>query len=243
MALTLSFATVTFPCVVAISFSVFVMDSVILSLVCSSFCNASRILPEETFVPSLSCLISSATTAKPFPASPALAASMEAFSASRFVWLVIFSIVPVSSFTMPNSALNSFRFVSISADSSAISFVESTTSESCPALFFAFSTDCSISVTISWISEATFSTCSLILSVACTEERVLSLSTSLLEIRSSMLFTTSSAPAWFSSASSRTTLTPSTTELLAVFTFSMLWTTLSRFVFTAASIAPSDCDI
>ena len=37
-------------------------------------------------VSSASCLISSATTANPFPASPALAASMEAFSASRFVW-------------------------------------------------------------------------------------------------------------------------------------------------------------
>ena len=34
-------------------------------------------------------LICSATTAKPFPASPALAASIEAFKESRLVWLAI----------------------------------------------------------------------------------------------------------------------------------------------------------
>ena len=36
-----------------------------------------------------SFLTSSATTAKPFPASPALAASMEALSARRLIWLAI----------------------------------------------------------------------------------------------------------------------------------------------------------
>lgn len=41
-------------------------------------------------------LISSATTAKPLPASPALAASIDAFNDKRFVWLVISKISPVS---------------------------------------------------------------------------------------------------------------------------------------------------
>ncbi len=44
-------------------------------------------------------LISSATTANPLPCSPALAASIEALSASRFVWsaieLIAFSILDI----------------------------------------------------------------------------------------------------------------------------------------------------
>ena len=46
---------------------------------------------------SASCRISSATTANPFPASPALAASMEAFNARRFVWLAMLKILLVNS--------------------------------------------------------------------------------------------------------------------------------------------------
>ena len=38
----------------------------------------------------------SATTAKPLPASPALAASIEALSARRFVWLAIAAIASVA---------------------------------------------------------------------------------------------------------------------------------------------------
>ena len=49
-------------------------------------------------VSSASFLISSATTANPFPASPALAASMDAFSASRFVWEEIELIPEITSF-------------------------------------------------------------------------------------------------------------------------------------------------
>ena len=46
------------------------------------------------FVCSANCLICSATTAKPLPASPALALSIEALSAKRLVWLDILSIIP-----------------------------------------------------------------------------------------------------------------------------------------------------
>ena len=46
---------------------------------------------------SASFRISSATTANPLPLSPALAASIAAFSASRFVWSAMFWITPTIS--------------------------------------------------------------------------------------------------------------------------------------------------
>ncbi|KJR42453.1 secreted protein [Candidatus Magnetoovum chiemensis] len=46
-------------------------------------------------VRSASFLTSSATTAKPRPCSPALAASIAAFRASRFVWSAISSITVI----------------------------------------------------------------------------------------------------------------------------------------------------
>ena len=50
-------------------------------------------MPEVSFwVSSESSLISLATTEKPFPASPALAASTEAFSASRLVCMEMLSM-------------------------------------------------------------------------------------------------------------------------------------------------------
>ena len=52
----------------------------------------------------------SATTAKPFPASPALAASMDAFKASRFVCADISFIVAI--------------IFPISCDASLISFID-----------------------------------------------------------------------------------------------------------------------
>ena len=95
-------------------------------------------------VPVLNSRISSATTAKPLPASPALAASIEAFNASRFVIEVIPSMVPVSCFTFSNSCLNSSKTLSTSADSSAILFVVSTTSSNSLELVLACSTDAPI---------------------------------------------------------------------------------------------------
>ena len=62
----------------------------------------------------------SATTANPFPASPALAASIEAFNASRFVWDAISLIVAI--------------ILSISLEASLISFMESTISCILPLL-------------------------------------------------------------------------------------------------------------
>jgi len=47
-------------------------------------------------------LTSFATTAKPFPCSPALAASMEAFNDKRFVW----SAIPVIIFKMESICLD-----------------------------------------------------------------------------------------------------------------------------------------
>ena len=47
---------------------------------------------------SASCLISSATTANPFPTSPARAASIDALRARRFVWLEIAFIPSITSF-------------------------------------------------------------------------------------------------------------------------------------------------
>ena len=52
-----------------------------------------EIFSVEFLVFSDNCRISFATTAKPFPASPARALSIAAFSASRFVWLEILKII------------------------------------------------------------------------------------------------------------------------------------------------------
>ena len=60
----------------------------------------SAVLPDN-------CLTWSATTAKPFPASPALAASIDAFNASRLLWLATFfttsTISPILSILPWNS--------------------------------------------------------------------------------------------------------------------------------------------
>ena len=70
---------------VPINSKMVVIDSVIFAEVSSKEFNASIILLDEFFVPWLKVLISSATTENPFPCSPALAASIEAFNANKLV--------------------------------------------------------------------------------------------------------------------------------------------------------------
>ena len=169
---TLSFTSVNFSRVVWISSSVCVIDCVIFPEVSSKWVNASRMRPEEFLVSTLSPWIWSATTAKPFPAAPALAASMEAFKARRFVWKVIPSIVPVSSFTISKSCLKFSKTCSTCADRSAIVLVVVTTSASSSALKFACSMDSWIRFTIFSIRAATFCTCMLISEVLSMEDIV-----------------------------------------------------------------------
>jgi hypothetical protein len=72
--------------------STFSVESVILSIELFIFFKTILIVLDCTLEFSASFLISSATTANPFPASPAWAASIAAFIESRFVWLAMFSI-------------------------------------------------------------------------------------------------------------------------------------------------------
>ena len=62
---------------------------------------------------------------------------MEAFRANRFVWEVIFSIIPVSFFTMANSALKFCRVCSISPEREAMVLVVVTRSAKSAELTFA----------------------------------------------------------------------------------------------------------
>ena len=160
-----------------ISFKVWVMESVILSEVFSRCPRAVKIRLEEFWVPMLRSLISFATTAKPFPASPALAASMDAFRASRLVCLLIPSMVLTSLFTISNCSLKSFKIPSSSLASSAMELVEETTSVSSSELFFACTMDSLVSCTIFSTSSATLAPCLLILRVISMEESALSLKT------------------------------------------------------------------
>ena len=237
---TLVFTFETFSIFVWISFIVCAIDSIILADVSSSLESASIILLEEACVPLLRFLISSATTAKPLPASPALAASMDALSARRFVCEVIPAIVLVSSLTLPNSFLKSTSIFSTSFESSDILFVVSTTSTRSFALVSACSTEAFIRSTTCSIRPATSVTWLSITLVISIDETVLSFSTLLLSESFTMSSTTSSAPALFSSASSLTTVTPSTTSLLATLTCSTVLTTLARFSSIEDVSAPSD---
>ena len=155
---TLSLTCTTLVCVVCISSSIVVIDFNILLDVFSRCPNAVIILSDDSSVSVLKFLISSATTAKPFPASPALAASIEALSANRLVCELISPIVPVSVLTLLNSCWNSLSILSTSPDNSAIVLVLSTTSASSFELVSVCSTDSLTSCTTSLISEATFST-------------------------------------------------------------------------------------
>ncbi len=76
------------------------------------------ILPVSCFVSSARLLICSATTANPLPASPALAASMEALSASMLVWAEM-ELIPLITSFMPlmisrSSCMSSFIWSDLS---------------------------------------------------------------------------------------------------------------------------------
>jgi len=236
--LTLTFDT--FSILTCISSMVSAMDSSIFWDVSSRWESASMILLEDACVPLLKLRISLATTAKPFPASPALAASIEAFNASKLVFEVMPSIVLVSSFTFSNSFLKSSRICSTCFERSAILLVVSTTSTSSPALTLACSTDAPIRSTTCSIRSATPLTCVSMTFVISMEERVFSFKTPLLASRFCISFITSLAPVLFSSASSRTTVTPSTTALLASLTCSTVRTTRSKLLLIDCVSAPSD---
>ena len=79
-----------------------------------TFSMRSRISSVERLVRSESSRISSATTAKPRPRSPACAAMIAAFRASRFVWSVIPSMtptmLPISSERTPSRPIASRAF-------------------------------------------------------------------------------------------------------------------------------------
>ena len=165
---------------------------------------------------------------------------MDALSARRFVCELISSIVPVSVLTFSNSCWNSCNILSTSPDNLAMVLVLSTTSESSFVLISVCSTDSLTSFTTSLISEATFSTWSLILVVMSVDESVLSRSIALFCDSSFILDTTKLAPCLFSSSSSRTTVIPSTIILLESLTCSTVLTTLSRSSLIESVSAPSE---
>ena len=237
---TFSPVKVTFSRVSWISFKVCSIEDVIFSEISSRRVKASWIWPDEDLVSVLNVRICSATTAKPFPASPARAASIEAFKASRLVWLEMLSIVPVSSFTFSNSDLNSCKTFSTSPDSSDIVPAVFTSSSRSVELVCACVTDSAVKETISLINATTCSTCALISPVISVEEVVCCCNFPLLSVNSFMLSKTTSEPCLFSEASSRTTVIPFIMVLLAVFTFSTVEMTRCKSALILSVKAPSD---
>ena len=100
--------------------------------------------------------------------------------------------------------------------------------------------DSVVRVTICSMSSPTFCTWELMSVVISREDAVLSVRLLLLCVSSFIPSTTTSEPCLFSDASSLTTVIPSMIILLAVLTFSTVFTTLSRSDFMLSVIAPSD---
>ena len=118
-------------------------------------------------------MTSFATTAKPLPASPALAASIVAFSASRFVWsamsLITSTTRPISRAAVPSTA--------------TVWFVSSARRAACAATSAEW-----------WQLDETSRSDALISSTAVFTERIESLKTSLAETAAPMCSETEPAP-------------------------------------------------
>ena len=231
---------VTFSRVTCISLIVCSIEIIILSDISERRVSASCICPEDDLVSVLRVRICSATTANPLPASPALAASIEALRARRLVWLEILSIVLVSSLTVSNSFLNSVRIFSTSFDNSDIVFDVFTRLSRSVELVWAWEPDSAVRDTISLMSPATFSTWELMSVVISSEDEAWFWSCLLLSVSSLRPSSTRSEPCLFSEASSRTTVMPSMIVLLAVFTFSTVVTTRCKSALMLSVNAPSD---
>ena len=103
----------------------------------------------DTLVISASWRISSATTANPFPCSPARAASMDAFNASILVWFAIEMICPI----------HSLIFCTDAWKSSNVRWISSKCSCTSPELSFKPPTFCCASSTDFVISSRTPANC------------------------------------------------------------------------------------
>ena len=231
---------VTFLYVSWTRFIVSSIEAVILSDVSWSLISASSIIPDDDCVSVLNELICCATTPKPLPASPALAASIEAFNASNVVCSVISSILPVSALTLSNSSLKFSRICPISDARSVIAWVVSTRLSRSVELVFACSVDSAVRLTICSIISATRSTCELMSVVISTDESVVFSSFVLLSVNVTIPSATTPALCVFSTEISLTTETPLIIELLAFLTFSTVVITRLRSAFILFVIAPSD---
>ena len=118
------------------------------------------ILFAVSLLESASWRISSATTANPFPASPALAASIDAFNARRLVWLDILKISLVRLLTWSTLLLSSIALFSTSSISPTFSLVCSILFLALLSILSASSFICLENVLISFDFDAIISTSS-----------------------------------------------------------------------------------
>ena len=153
---------------------------------------------------------------------------------------MIFSMIPVSFFTMANSVLKFCRVCSISPDRDAIVVVVVTRSSRSAELTFACCIEVDVRETICSIISATWFTCAWMSEVISLEEVVLFCKSVLWSFNFCKLSTTIVAPWLFSEASSRTTVIPFVIVLHACFTCSTVVITRCRSDLILSVMAPSD---
>ena len=201
-------------------------------------------LEDAFLVCSESCLISSATTAKPFPASPALAASIEAFNARRLVWLEISTIEPINPCTSSTFSvrllitstiilLASCTFCACSLSSTTIALLSLTVSSVlCEASTISLISFSAISV-FSWISAH-------IVACLCMASAVLSVLSAISFIELwfiSMLFSNSSS---ISIACPKClVILSATTTIFSLFSFCITAAASILFIFSAKNCLSS----